>query len=140
VQRWMEDLRHMTEVECMCVLQAKHIGAEEEGGQQGELIVSSALGAGGDHVVTRNNLQSLLRRALVVSTDLGKMFHRLETGRWQRVHSTAVRANCHVRSLVQEYGAARNTPPEMQKVALLGGGVFVVVVTEIVCRRTRKIM
>lgn len=108
----------MTEVECMCVLQAKHIGTEEEGSQQGELIVSSALGAGGDHVVTRNNLQSLLRRALVVSTDLGKMFHRLETGRWQRVHSTAVRANCHVRSLVHEYGAARNTPPEMQKVAL----------------------
>ena len=120
VQRWMEDLRHMTEVECMCVLQAKHIGAEEEGGHQGELIVASALGAGGEHVVTRNNLQSLLRRALVVSTELGKMFQRLEKGRWQRVHSTAVRANCHVRSLVQEYGAARSTPPEMQKVA--GGG------------------
>ncbi|KAK0135742.1 Protein inscuteable [Merluccius polli] len=115
VQRWMEDLRHMTEVECMCVLQAKHIGAEEEGGHQGELIVSAALGASGEHVVTRNNLQSLLRRALVVSTELGKMFQRLEKGRWQRVHSTAVRANCHVRSLVHEYGAARNTPPEMQK-------------------------
>ncbi|KAJ3597041.1 hypothetical protein NHX12_003441 [Muraenolepis orangiensis] len=111
----MEDLRHMTEVECMCVLQAKHIGAEEEGGPQGELIVSSALGAGGEHVVTRNNLQSLLRRALVVSTELGKMFQRLEKGRWQRVHSTAVRANGHVRSLVHEYGSARNTPPEMQK-------------------------
>lgn len=108
VQRWMEDLRHMTEVECMCVLQAKPIGVEEDG-QQGELIVAS-----GDHVA-RNNLQTLLRRALVVSTELGKMFQRLEKGRWQRVHSTAVRANCHVRSLVHEYGAARSTPPEMQK-------------------------
>ncbi|KAM3870653.1 protein inscuteable homolog [Diretmus argenteus] len=112
VQRWMEDLRHMTEVECMCVLQAKPIGVEEDA-QQGELIVASAVG-GGDHVA-RNNLQTLLRRALVVSTELGKMFQRLEKGRWQRVHSTAVRANCHVRSLVHEYGAARNTPPEMQK-------------------------
>lgn len=111
VQRWMEDLRHMTEVECMCVLQAKPIGVEEDG-QQGELIVAS-----GDHVA-RNNLQTLLRRALVVSTELGKMFQRLEKGRWQRVHSTAVRANCHVRSLVHEYGAARSTPPEMQKVTL----------------------
>ena len=109
----------MTEVECMCVLQAKHIGGEEEGGHQAELIVASALGAGGEHVVTRNNLQSLLRRALVVSTELGKMFQRLEKGRWPRVHSAAVRANCHVRSLVQEYAAARTTPPEMQKV---GGG------------------
>lgn len=101
----------MTEVECMCVLQAKPIGVEEDG-QQGELIVAS-----GDHVA-RNNLQTLLRRALVVSTELGKMFQRLEKGRWQRVHSTAVRANCHVRSLVHEYGAARSTPPEMQKVTV----------------------
>ncbi|KAL0967967.1 hypothetical protein UPYG_G00260450 [Umbra pygmaea] len=107
VQRWMEDLRHMTEVECMCVLQAKPIGVEEDA--QGELIVAT-----GDHVA-RDNLQTLLRRALVVSTDLGKMFQRLEKGRWQRVHSTAVRANCHVRSLVHEYSAARNTPAEMQK-------------------------
>lgn len=113
VQRWMEDLRHMTEVECMCVLQAKPIGVEEDS-QQGELIVASGVGAG-DHVA-RNNLQTLLRRALVVSTELGKMFQRLEKGRWQRVHSTAVRANCHVRSLVHEYSAARSTPPEMQKV------------------------
>lgn len=112
VQRWMEDLRHMTEVECMCVLQAKPIGVDEDG-QQGELIVAS-----GDHVA-RNNLQTLLRRALVVSTELGKMFQRLEKGRWQRVHSTAVRANCHVRSLVHEYSSARNTPPEMQKVTVI---------------------
>ncbi|KAM7397117.1 hypothetical protein PAMP_020114 [Pampus punctatissimus] len=104
VQRWMEDLRHMTE--------AKPIGVEEDA-QQGELIVASGVGAG-DHVA-RNNLQTLLRRALVVSTELGKMFQRLEKGRWQRVHSTAVRANCHVRSLVHEYSAARSTPPEMQK-------------------------
>lgn len=113
VQRWMEDLRHMTEVECMCVLQAKPIGVEEDT-QQGELIVTSGIGAG-DHVA-RNNLQTLLRRALVVSTELGKMFQRLEKGRWQRVHSTAVRANCHMRSLIHEYSAARSTPPEMQKV------------------------
>uniref|UniRef100_A0A3B3X5H2 Uncharacterized protein n=1 Tax=Poecilia mexicana TaxID=48701 RepID=A0A3B3X5H2_9TELE len=112
VQRWMEDLRHMTEVECMCVLQAKPIGVDEDS-HQGELIVTSGIGAG-DHVA-RNNLQTLLRRALVVSTELGKMFQRLEKGRWQRVHSTAVRANCHVRSLVHEYSAARSTPPEMQK-------------------------
>lgn len=103
----------MTEVECMCVLQAKAIGADEDG-QHGELIVASGAAAG-EHVA-RNNLQTLLRRALVVSTELGKMFQRLEKGRWQRVHSTAVRANCHVRSLVHEYGAARGTPPEMQKV------------------------
>ncbi|XP_077452890.1 protein inscuteable homolog [Stigmatopora argus] len=114
VQRWMEDLRHMTEVECMCVLQAKPIEVEDDV-QQAELIVSAGAGTAAGDTVARNNLQSLLRRALVVSTELGKMFQRLEKGRWQRVHSTAVRANCHVRSLVNEYSTARNTPPEMQK-------------------------
>uniref|UniRef100_A0A8B9HUG6 INSC spindle orientation adaptor protein n=1 Tax=Astyanax mexicanus TaxID=7994 RepID=A0A8B9HUG6_ASTMX len=112
VQRWMEDLRHMTEVECMCVLQSKPIAVDED--SLGELIVS-AVGTTGDHV-TRDNLQTLLKRALVVSTELGKMFQRLERGRWQRVHSTAVRANCHVRSLVHEYSTARATPAHMQKV------------------------
>ncbi|KAA0724118.1 Protein inscuteable -like protein [Triplophysa tibetana] len=111
VQRWTEDLRHMTEVECMCVLQSKPIGVDEDAA--GELIVSGA-GAASDHV-TRDNLQTLLKRALVVSTELGKTFQRLERGRWQRVHSTAVRVNCHVRSLIQEYSTARNAPPEMQK-------------------------
>lgn len=111
VQRWMEDLRHMTEVECMCVLQSKPIGVDEDA--TGELIVSGA-GAVSNHV-TRDNLQTLLKRALVVSTELGKMFQRLERGRWQRVHSTAVRVNCHVHSLIQEYSTARNAPPDMQK-------------------------
>ncbi|KAG5839174.1 hypothetical protein ANANG_G00202170 [Anguilla anguilla] len=47
VQRWMEDLRHMTEVECMCILQSKPIGVDED--VQGELIVGGAgeQGAGG---------------------------------------------------------------------------------------------
>ncbi|XP_022539660.1 protein inscuteable homolog isoform X3 [Astyanax mexicanus] len=128
VQRWMEDLRHMTEVECMCVLQSKPIAVDED--SLGELIVS-AVGTTGDHV-TRDNLQTLLKRALVVSTELGKMFQRLERGRWQRVHSTAVRANCHVRSLVHEYSTARATPAHMQKyeTALLEKCMELTVITE----------
>ncbi|KAK3535703.1 hypothetical protein QTP70_020557, partial [Hemibagrus guttatus] len=111
VQRWMEDLRHMTEVECMCVLQSKPLGVDED--SAGELIIPG-VGMGSDHV-TRDNLQTLLKRALVVSTELGKMFQRLEKGRWQRVHGTAVRANCHVRSLVHECSGHRTNNTHMQK-------------------------
>ncbi|XDV52310.1 hypothetical protein PO909_021053 [Leuciscus waleckii] len=107
VQRWMEDLRHMTEVECMCVLQSKPLGVDEDA--PGELIVSVG------EQVTRDNLQALLKRALVVSTELGKMFQRLEKRRWQRVHSTALRVSAHVRSLIQEYSTARSAPADMQK-------------------------
>ncbi|XP_036391638.1 protein inscuteable homolog [Megalops cyprinoides] len=119
VQRWMEDLRHMTEAECMCILQSKPISVDED--VQSELIVggggSSGSGGGSSsgEQVARDSLQMLLKRAFIVSTELGKMFHRLERGRWQRVHSTAVRANCHVRSLVHEYSSARSCPTDMQK-------------------------
>lgn len=110
VQRWMEDLRQMTEVECMCVLQSKPLGVDEDA----ELIVS----AGATHTLThttRDNLQALLKRALAVSTELGKMFQRLEKRRWQRVHNTAGRVNTHLRSLIQEYSTAPHTPADMQK-------------------------
>ncbi|XP_073799560.1 protein inscuteable homolog isoform X2 [Danio rerio] len=112
VQRWMEDLRQMTEVECMCVLQSKPLGVDEDA----ELIVS----AGATHTLshthtTRDNLQALLKRALAVSTELGKMFQRLEKRRWQRVHNTAGRVNTHLRSLIQEYSSAPHTPADMQK-------------------------
>ncbi|XP_055011568.1 protein inscuteable homolog [Boleophthalmus pectinirostris] len=103
VQRWLDDLRHMTEVECMCVLQAKPLGVDEE-----ELLVSS-----GGAWPARSNLQTLLRRALVVSTELGRMFSRVEKGRWQRTHSTSIRANCHLRSLLQHYTAGRSVPQEL---------------------------
>ncbi|KAL4622841.1 hypothetical protein GN956_G19898 [Arapaima gigas] len=106
VQRWMEDLRHMTEVECMCILQSKPISVDEEAA--GELIVASER-------APRDGLQTLLKRAFAVSAELGKVFHRLEKGRWSRVHSTAVRANGHVRTLVHEYSSARSSPAEMQK-------------------------
>ncbi|KAJ8249144.1 hypothetical protein GJAV_G00231640 [Gymnothorax javanicus] len=115
VQRWMEDLRHMTEVECMYILQSKPIGVDEDA-QQGELIVGAAgdQGAGGG-TAANGGLQTLLKRAFIVSTELGKMFQRLEKGRWQRVHSAAVRANSHVHSLIQEYSASRSPPAELQK-------------------------
>lgn len=114
MQRWMEDLRHMTEVECMCILQSKPIGGDED--VQAELIVGGAgeQGAGGGGA--SGGLQALLKRAFIVSTELGKMFQRLEKGRWQRVHSAAVRANCHVHSLIREHSATHGSPAEMQQV------------------------
>ncbi|KAJ8343417.1 hypothetical protein SKAU_G00307460 [Synaphobranchus kaupii] len=134
VQRWMEDLRHMTEVECMCILQSKPIGVDED--VQGELIVGGTGGGAGEQGAGEggagSGLQTLLKRAFIVSTELGKMFQRLEKGRWQRVHSTAVRANCHVHSLIQEYSATRSSPAEMQKYekSLLGKCMELTAITE----------
>ncbi|MBV96171.1 Protein inscuteable, partial [Eschrichtius robustus] len=96
VQRWMEDLKLMTECECMCVLQAKPISLEEDA--QGDLILAGGSGPG-------DPLQLLLKRGWVISTELRRIGQKLAQDRWARVHSMSVRLTCHARSMVSEYSA-----------------------------------
>ncbi|KAJ7403319.1 Protein inscuteable like protein [Pitangus sulphuratus] len=78
VQRWMEDLKLMTDCECMCILQSKPISIEKD--EQNELMLSSQYS-------TCDNLQLLLKRAWIISTELTRIAQKLEKNRWQRVHS-----------------------------------------------------
>lgn len=110
MQRWMEDLKLMTDCECMCILQSKPISTEEDA--QNELILSSQHSA-------YDNLQLLLKRAWIISTELTRIAQKLEKNRWQRVHSMTVRVNCHVRSMINEYNSfTRNSSEEMHQVRL----------------------
>uniref|UniRef100_F1S991 INSC spindle orientation adaptor protein n=1 Tax=Sus scrofa TaxID=9823 RepID=F1S991_PIG len=105
VQRWMEDLKLMTECECMCVLQAKPISLEEDA--QGDLILAGGPGPG-------DPLQLLLKRGWVISTELRRIGQKLAQDRWARVHSMSVRLTCHARSMVSEYSAvSRSSSQEM---------------------------
>ncbi|XP_061466278.1 protein inscuteable homolog [Rhineura floridana] len=107
VQRWMEDLKLMTDCECMCILQSKPISTEEDA--QSEFSLSSQHGA-------CDNLQLLLKRAWIISTELTRIVQKLEKNRWQRVHSMTVKVNCHVRSMINEYNAfTRNSWEEMHQ-------------------------
>uniref|UniRef100_A0A4W3IWM3 INSC spindle orientation adaptor protein n=1 Tax=Callorhinchus milii TaxID=7868 RepID=A0A4W3IWM3_CALMI len=96
VQHWMKDLRLMAECECMCILQSKPISTDGDG--QSELVVAPQR-------ILEDKLQALLKRAWIITTELSKIFHKLEQNRWQRIHSTAVRVGCHVRSLINEYNS-----------------------------------
>nr|XP_031537022.1 protein inscuteable homolog isoform X2 [Vicugna pacos] len=93
VQRWMEDLKLMTECECMCVLQAKPISLEEDA--QGDLILAGGPGPG-------DPLQLLLKRGWVISTELRRIGQKLAQDRWARVHSMSVRLTCHARSMIEK--------------------------------------
>uniref|UniRef100_A0A663F4A3 INSC spindle orientation adaptor protein n=1 Tax=Aquila chrysaetos chrysaetos TaxID=223781 RepID=A0A663F4A3_AQUCH len=107
VQRWMEDLKLMTDCECMCILQSKPISIEKD--EQKEVILSS-------QYRTCDNLQLLLKRAWIISTELTRIAQKLEKNRWQRVHSMTVRVNCHVRSMINEYNTfTRNSSEEMHQ-------------------------
>uniref|UniRef100_A0A2K5IKY2 Uncharacterized protein n=1 Tax=Colobus angolensis palliatus TaxID=336983 RepID=A0A2K5IKY2_COLAP len=111
VQRWMEDLKLMTECECMCVLQAKPISLEEDA--QGDLILAGGPGPG-------EPLQLLLKRGWVISTELRRIGQKLAQDRWARVHSMSVRLTCHARSMVSEYSAvSRNSSKEMGQIEKL---------------------
>ncbi|NXC15293.1 INSC protein, partial [Corythaeola cristata] len=107
VQRWMEDLKLMTDCECMCILQSKPISIEKD--EQNELILSSQYSA-------CDNLQLLLKRAWIISTELTRIAQKVEKNRWQRVHNMTVRVNCHVRSMINEYNTfTRNSSEEMHQ-------------------------
>nr|XP_056707029.1 protein inscuteable homolog [Euleptes europaea] len=107
VQRWMEDLKLMTDCECMCVLQSKPISTEEDAENEGSLS--------SQHTAC-DNLQLLLKRAWIISTELTRIVQKLEKNRWQRVHSMTVRVNCHVRSMISEYNTfTRNSWDEMHQ-------------------------
>ncbi|XP_036240438.1 protein inscuteable homolog [Molothrus ater] len=111
VQRWMEDLKLMTDCECMCILQSKPISIEKD--EQNELILSSQYS-------TCDNLQLLLKRAWIISTELTRIAQKLEKNRWQRVHSMTVRVNCHVHSMVNEYNTfPRSSSEEMHQLEKL---------------------
>ncbi|VTJ65838.1 Hypothetical predicted protein, partial [Marmota monax] len=111
VQRWMEDLKLMTECECMCVLQAKPISLEEDA--HGDLILAGGPSPG-------DPLQLLLKRGWVISTELRRIGQKLDQDRWARVHSMSVRLTCHARSMVSEYSAvSRNSSQEMGQVEKL---------------------
>ncbi|XP_069769756.1 protein inscuteable homolog [Narcine bancroftii] len=107
VQRWMEDLRLMAECECMYVLQSKPISVEGDG--HSELIITSQQDL-------PDSLQTLLRQAWTITTELSKIFYNLEINRWQSIHNTAVRVNCHIRSLINESnGYSKTASREIQE-------------------------
>ncbi|XP_036732950.2 protein inscuteable homolog [Manis pentadactyla] len=111
VQRWMEDLKLMTECECMCVLQAKPISLEEDA--HGDFILAGGAGPG-------DPLQLLLKRGWVISTELRRIGQKLAQDRWARVHSMSVRLTCHARSMVSEYSAvSRSSSQEMGQIEKL---------------------
>ncbi|MEE6498647.1 hypothetical protein FKM82_003192 [Ascaphus truei] len=103
VQRWMDDLKMMTECECMCILQSKPISIEED--SQSDLMLSS-------QDSTQNSLEMLLKRAWIISTELTKIVQKLEKNRWKRVHSMTLRTNCRVRSMINEYNTFTRTSSE----------------------------
>ncbi|XP_028915175.2 protein inscuteable homolog isoform X1 [Ornithorhynchus anatinus] len=96
VQRWMRDLKLMTECECMCVLQSKSISPEDE---------ASGEPAAPARPSPRDPLRALLERAWLVSAELTRLGRKLDRNRWARVHGLSVRLGCHVRSVLHEYHA-----------------------------------
>ncbi|XP_032894389.1 protein inscuteable homolog [Amblyraja radiata] len=99
VQRWVEDLRLMAECECMYILQSKPIGVDNEG--HNELVITT-------QPDLPDSLQALLKRAWTITTELSKIFYKLEVNRWQCIHSAVVRVSCHVRSLVNDCDSCDN--------------------------------
>ncbi|KAG8438442.1 hypothetical protein GDO86_008937 [Hymenochirus boettgeri] len=90
----MDDLKLMTECECMYILQSKPISKDED--SQSDLMLSTQDNA-------QNSLEMLLRRAWIISSELTKIVEKLMKNKWRRLHGIAIKISCHVRSMVKEY-------------------------------------
>ncbi|XP_014668973.1 PREDICTED: protein inscuteable homolog [Priapulus caudatus] len=101
VRCWMQELRMMTEMECMSMLQGKPVSRNH--GNKDKVEISSK------H--TNDILAAVKTRASIVSTEFTKLFKRLEKDRWANVKSNILKIACHIRSLLHECNACAATPP-----------------------------
>ncbi|XP_035662613.1 protein inscuteable homolog isoform X3 [Branchiostoma floridae] len=93
VRQWLEDLRWMTETECMTVLQGKTIQPED-----GESLPSPVRN-------TKEHIKMVRKRAHIITAECAKLFHKLDKERWKKVHSNALRITCTIRSLLHDISA-----------------------------------
>ncbi|KAI8507026.1 hypothetical protein Bbelb_154650 [Branchiostoma belcheri] len=93
VRQWLEDLRWMTETECMTVLQGKSIQAED-----GDSLPSPVRN-------TKEHIKMVRKRAHIITAECAKLFHKLDKERWKKVHSNALRITCTIRSLLHDISA-----------------------------------
>ncbi|KAL6038939.1 hypothetical protein STEG23_010028 [Scotinomys teguina] len=96
----MEDVKLMTQCECMCIFQAKSISLEED--IQGDLILAGGPSPGDPQ-------QLFLKQGWVISTGFHRIGQKLARDRWAHLHSVSVHLTCHECSMVSEYSTISRT-------------------------------
>ncbi|XP_038071914.1 protein inscuteable homolog isoform X2 [Patiria miniata] len=89
VVRWLQDLRTMTECECMCILQGKPIRTSAHDMAK---VTSSA----------RDNIYILRQRASSISADFAKLYYKLDSGSWDQVHWLCLSLTIRLRTFLHE--------------------------------------
>ncbi|XP_070543128.1 protein inscuteable homolog isoform X3 [Ptychodera flava] len=91
VQRWLEDLRGMTETECMCILQGKSISGAIKEGQKTKRIHS-----------VKDKLRILRHKAGAITSQFAKTFHKLDKEKWAAVHTCVIDMVCNIRQMLHD--------------------------------------
>ncbi|XP_078000081.1 protein inscuteable homolog [Glandiceps talaboti] len=91
VQRWLEDLRGMTETECMCILQGKSISGAVKEGQKTKRIHS-----------IKDKLRILRHKASAITTAFARTYNKLEKERWSSVHTCVIDMTCEIRQILHD--------------------------------------
>ncbi|XP_022110014.1 protein inscuteable homolog isoform X2 [Acanthaster planci] len=89
VVRWLQDLRTLTECECMCILQGKPIRTSAHNMAK---VTSSA----------RDNIYILRQRASSISADFAKLYYKLDSGSWDQVHWLCLSLTIRLRTFLHE--------------------------------------
>ncbi|XP_071791430.1 protein inscuteable homolog isoform X1 [Asterias amurensis] len=89
VERWLQDLRMMTDCECMCILQGKPIRTSAHNIAK---VTSSA----------RDNIYILRQRASSISADFAKLYCKLDSGVWDQIHWLCLSLTIRLRTFLHD--------------------------------------
>ncbi|KAK7497200.1 hypothetical protein BaRGS_00011494 [Batillaria attramentaria] len=94
VSQWLSELRNMTEIECMSVLQGKPLQSESHHSDPSENVKKM-----------KDGIDALKEEADKISEDFAEMFRCFEEGRWTdlSVHTREIAG--HIRSLIKTSNA-----------------------------------
>jgi hypothetical protein len=89
VLKWLQDLRTMTECECMCILQGKPIRTSAHNLAK---VISSA----------RDNIYTLRQQATSISAEFAKLYMNIDSGVWEKVHWSSLSLTDHLRTFLHK--------------------------------------
>ncbi|XP_064628598.1 protein inscuteable homolog isoform X2 [Lineus longissimus] len=100
VQQWLQDLRWMTESECMTVLQGKSL--TQDGSSQSPSPPPKS---------PKEHIDIIRGRAHIISLEFSKLFKKLDKDRWHHIRRSTHRLVANLRSLVHECDSALPMSP-----------------------------
>ncbi|XP_064611624.1 protein inscuteable homolog isoform X3 [Liolophura sinensis] len=97
VGKWLEELRMMTEGECMCILQGKSLVSDKSPPHPVQKI--------------KDGIDRIREQANIITGDFSKLFRRVEKEKWKHLSYNSLQVTCPIRGLISLSNTYIPDPP-----------------------------